>query len=455
MIPDLAWGSIRELSGLLLDARISAVELLDEQVRRIEKVNPVLNAIVTQDVDGAHRAASEADAGRRRGAEGGAVHGLAVTLKDSHAVAGMRSTVGVPDRGDRRPVFDGAVAARIRAGGGTILGKTNLASWLYDIQTVSDLFGRTNNPWDLDRVAGGSSGGSAAAVAAGLSVFDVGSDVGGSVRIPASFCGVVGFKPTEGRIPETGHQDVGRPRSHWVMESIGPLARSVEDVEAVFRLLAGPDGHDSTVPPLPLATVAAPPLRGLRFAVTEALPACFVQADVRAAVRRVANDLEAAGAVVEEAFPPLDWELVGETRRALFRLADRPFEAGARDGLVRDYFAALEVRSAAIGVVEAFLACYDAFLCPVTSTTAFPHRAMGEPFEVDGRTVDYWTPEESAQIFNFTGSPAISLPAGLDAEGLPIGIQLVGQRWHDAELLAVARSVEPIAGGFRPPLGLA
>ncbi|HEX5589973.1 MAG TPA: amidase [Candidatus Limnocylindrales bacterium] len=451
MIPDLAWGSIADLTALLRDGHLSAAELLEAQLERIERSNPALNAIVTLDVDGARRAAAGADAARRRGDVGGALHGLAVTLKDSHAVAGMRSTIGVAEVGDRIPAEDGTVAARIRAAGGTILGKTNLASWLYDIQGLSELFGRTNNPWDAARTTGGSSGGSAAAVAAGLTVADVGSDVGGSVRIPASFCGVVGFKPTEGRIPETGHQDDGHPRSHWVMESIGPFGRSVDDVGRLFGILAGPDGRDWAVPPVPIVPVPTPPLRGLRIAVAEALPGLIVQADVRAAVRRVARDLEAAGAIVEAAVPTVDLAAAREARSRLFRLADRPFRSDAAPGAVRDYAEALAVRTETIRAWEVFLAGFDAFLCPSTSTTAFEHRPMGEPFEVDGVVVEYWTPEQHSQPFNFTGQPAISLPAGLDGRGLPIGIQLVARRWHDAELLAVARAVEPVAGGFRPP----
>jgi amidase len=463
MTADFAWGSIRELTGLLREGKASAMELLEAQLARINRVDAAIHAIASLDVAGARRDAAAADSARSRGELTGPLAGLAITLKDSHAVAGMRASLGVRDVGDRVPTEDGAVAARVRQAGGAILGKTNLASWLYDIQTVSELYGRTNNPWNLGRTVGGSSGGSAAAVAAGLTVADVGSDVGGSIRIPASFCGVVGFKPTDGRIPETGHQDDGRPRSHWVMESIGPLGRSVEDVETLFGLLAGPDGVDWSVPPVPLEIHQTPSLRGLRIAFAEALPGHYVQEDVRAAVRGVVANLGAAGAIVEAALPPVDWDDARLARSALYRLAHRPFEADQRAaGTMGDYFAALDVRTATIRTWESFLsgggsetttgARYDAFLCPATSTTAFEHRPMGEALESDGRVVDYWTPEEHAQPFNLTGAPAIGLPAGLDVAGLPIGIQLVGRRWRDGELLATARAVEPVAGGFqRPP----
>jgi amidase len=454
MTADLAWGSIREITGEVRSGHVSVVELLEAQLARIERLQPALNAIATLDAGGARLAARAADKALVRGDPVGPLHGIALTIKDSHAVAGVRSTIGVAAAGDRVPAEDGTVAARLRAAGAIILGKTNLASWLYDIQTVSELFGRTNNPWELGRTVGGSSGGSAAAVAAGLSVADVGSDCGGSVRIPASFCGVVGFKPTEGRIPETGHQWTGRPRSHWYMESIGPLARSVEDVERLFSILAGPDGSDWTIPPVPLSLRRPAALRGLRVAICDALPGQPVQAEVRAAVRRVGEILSAEGAIVEPALPVVDWDAQAALRSRLFRFADQAVVAdGGGAGDVTEFFESLDQRSRFVRAWTSFFETWDVLLLPSTNRTAFTHRPNHEPQEIDGALVAYWTPERHTQPANLTGGPAISLPAGLDADGLPIGVQLVGDRWQDERLLAIARSVEPIAGGFlRPPV---
>jgi amidase len=454
MTDDPAWASIATLQDQLHAGSVSAIALLEAQIDRIERIDPALHAIATLDVDGARRAAAAADRMRSRGTPLGPLHGIALTLKDSHAVAGVRSTIGVADTGDHVPTVDGAVAARLRAAGAIILGKTNLSSWLYDIQTVSDLFGRTNNPWDLGRTPGGSSGGSAAVVAAGLAVADVGSDIGGSIRIPASFCGVVGFKPTEGRIPETGHMWTGRPRSFWYMESISPIARTVADVAAMFEVLAGPDGRDWTVPPVPHRPAMERRVSDLRIAVCEALPGEWVEQSIRDTVRRVADALADAGAVVEWALPDVDWAAGLALRDRLFRFGDAGFSARATASghALADYFDALDERSRFIATWEAFLDDWDVLLTPATNRTAFEHRAMGEAFDIGGETIDYWIAERHAQPANLIGSPAISIPAGLDEHGLPIGIQLIGARWSDERVLSVARAIEEVLGvPARPP----
>ena len=456
---DLTYASATELADLIRDRVVSASEVLEAQVERIERLDPSINAIPTLDVDRARSAASVADDAIAAGHDLGPLHGVGMTLKDSHAVAGMRSTIGVRGVGDRVPDRDGTVAARLRASGAIVIGKTNLASWLYDIQTDSELFGRTNNPWHPARTPGGSSGGSAAVVAAGLSPAEVGSDVGGSIRIPAAFCGVVGFKPTEGRIPETGHMDIGQPRSHWIMESIGPLARTVQDVRLLFSILAGPDKIDPTVPPVPVGTHEAVPTSGLRVAFATSFPdgrGSRVQQAIRDAVVRVANTLSAEGATVGEALPTVDWEQQRAVRSRLFRQAARAFaeEEGEGPPPLATYFRDLAFRSATITTWESFFDAWDVLVCPVTDRSAFEHRPTGTPYAVDGMTVEYWSVETYVQPFNFIGAPAISLPAGHDDDGLPIAVQVVGRRWGDDRLLAIAKTIEPIAGGFRPPTGL-
>jgi amidase len=453
MMEDPAWASIATLQDWLRTGRLSATELLEAQIDRIERIDPALRAIATLDVEGARRAAAAADLMRFRGAPLGPLHGIGITLKDSHAVAGIRSTIGVAEPGDRIPDADGTVAARLRAAGAIILGKTNLSSWLYDIQTVSELFGRTNNPWDLGRTPGGSSGGSAAVVAAGIAVADVGSDSGGSIRIPASFCGVVGFKPTEGRIPETGHMWIGRPRSFWCLESISPIARTVADVAAMFAVLAGPDGRDWTVPPVPHRPAMERRLSDLRVAVCDAFPGEWVEGSVRDTVGRVAVGLAEAGAVVEWALPDIDWGAGRALRDRLFRFGDAGFSehSTVSGNALIDYYDALDERGRFIAAWEEFLGHWDVLLTPATNRTAFEHRAMGEAFVIDGETIDYWVAERHAQPANLIGAPAISIPAGLDDHGLPIGIQLIGARWSDERVLSVASTIEAVLGAPGPP----
>lgn len=445
--------TIASVGAALRAGAISAVDLLEAQLDRIERLDPAIRSIVRIDEHRARAEAVAADAARERGEALGPLHGIAVTLKDSHEVAGFGASIGVPGDLDGPVTSDGTVAARLRAAGAIILGKTNLSSRLYDIQTESELFGRTSNPWRLDRTTGGSSGGSAAAVAAGLTLLDVGSDVGGSIRIPASFCGVVGFKPTEGRIPETGHRGVGQPRAHWVMESIGPIARRVEDVVTAYTILSGSDAADPAAAPVPVGPVRRAELGGLRVAWSDGFPGEVVQAEVRENVRRTVRRLAAAGAIVEPVLPQVAWADQRELRSRLFRIADEVI--GARsDMTAREYFEALAQRAVAISAWEDFLGRWDVLLAPTTNCTAFPHRPMGRAIEIDGATVDYWTPERHAQPFNLIGTPAISLPAGSDAEGLPIGIQLVAGRWRDEHLLGVALAVEGcLDSPGEPPIG--
>lgn len=441
-----AGGTIASIGAALRSGAVSAVELLEAQLARVERIEPAIRSIVRLDADRARLEAAAADRALRRGESAGPLHGIAITLKDSHEAAGLGASIGVPGELDAPVTTDGTVAARLRAAGAIILGKTNLSSRLYDIQTESELFGRTANPWDPRRTAGGSSGGSAAAVAAGLTLLDVGSDVGGSIRIPASFCGVVGFKPTEGRIPETGHRGSGQPRTHWVMESIGPLAGCVEDAATAFSILAGSDGRDPTVPPVPVLPVVRRDVVTLRIAWTDGFPGEVVQAALRAAVRDAAERLAVAGATVVRALPDIDWEGQRRLRSRLFHLAD---SAGRRDtdgATVRPYLAALDERAVAITAWEDFLGRWDVLLTPTTNCSAFPHRPMGTSIEIDGATVDYWTPERHVQPFNLIGVPAISIPAGSDADGLPIGLQLVAGRWRDEHLLGVALAIESVVG---------
>jgi amidase len=451
---DLSFAGLSRLRALLTSKELSASELLAMQLERLEALNPLLNAVVTTDLETAIAVAAEFDRASARGSVRGPLHGIAITLKDSHAVAGMRSTVGVRRPGDRVPETDGTVAARLRRAGAIILGKTNVSSLLYDFQTESELFGVTSNPWDLSRTPGGSSGGSAAAVAGGLTPFEVGSDLGGSTRVPAAFCGLVGFKPTEGRIPETGHAELGEPRTAWIMESISPLARSVEDARMIYSLLSGPDGFDPTVPPVPVQAVRSVEVQGLRVALARSFPDQRVSSAVADAVEDVAQRLTAAGARVEEAFPELPWEEQIAIRRRLFYMTDGAFRPRKPEdsASVAELLSLLDARAKIIATYERFFERFDVILSPATNTTPFTHRPTELNFEVDGEEVDYWSVGRHVQVFNLLGAPAIVLPSGHFQEGLPIGIQLAGPRWGDDRLLAIAARVEDVAEArFRTP----
>ena len=248
---DLAFSSATQLAAAIRDRRVSAAEVLDAHLKRIDERNPALNAIVTIDADAARDRARQADDAIARGNTWGPLHGVPFTLKDAFATAGMRTTVGFPPF-DHVPRDDSTVAARLKAAGGILVGKTNVAELLADFQTNNSIFGRTNNPWDVARTPGGSSGGAAAAVASGMTPFDIGTDLSGSIRIPAHFCGVFGFKPTNiaSRWPASFPTRYNSPPTVRIMSSVGPIARTVDDLALLYAIIAGPDPRDTDVPPV-------------------------------------------------------------------------------------------------------------------------------------------------------------------------------------------------------------
>lgn len=383
-----------------------------------------------------------------------------MTLKDGHSTGGMRTTAGYPPLADYVPSEDGTVAARLKAAGAIIMGKTNVSPRLLDIQSDNAIFGRTNNPWNLDRTPGGSSGGAAAALAAGMTPLEIGSDLAGSIRIPAHFCGVYGLKTTEHRVSMWGHiPDLpGAVRSHRIMWSIGPLARSVEDLALAYRIIAGPDGRDPDVPPLPVGELSHVTWKDLRIAWAPTFPGVPIAASTGDALQRVVSEVERLGARVEETLPGASFAELAKARAYLSRAVRLAFEPPVEDEPVpslAEYYAALHVRDAFIVEWEEFFAKWDALLCPVAMRTAFPHCPTDTPLEVDGEQVNYWRVIGHCAPFNFTGHPVVVVPIGHDGDGLPIGMQIVGRRWGEERLLAIAALITEVAGPFQRKLSLA
>jgi amidase len=450
----------RGLARRLKRRQLSAVEALEAHFERIEKHNPVLHAVVSLDAERARVSAKAADDALRRGETWGPLHGVPMTLKDAHDVAGLRTTVGTVEL-DRIADADGTVAARLRAAGAILIGHTNVAAWLADpLQTENPVFGRTSNPWDTDRVPGGSSGGAAAAVAAGMTPLEVGSDLAGSIRLPASFCGVYGLKTTEHRVPFTGffRPPQGGPQSVRILSCLGPLARDLGDLKLALGIIAGPDGQDGDVPPVPLVAHRHR-LQDLRLAVAPTLRGVRVARVVRQRVERVAAQASDAGARIEERLPDVDWEALGELFKDLAATITSIFnpEADLRDEqrTLAWYLKALQQRDGFASSWEKFFADLDGLILPSALTSAFTHRKTGAPVEVDGETVSYWEHGHLQVFCNLTGLPALAVPAGLDDNGLPIGLQIVGPRWSELRLLEIARELEraEILPGFQAPPG--
>jgi amidase len=481
-LPIDPFSSATAIAAAIRERRASCVEVVELYLERIARYNKALNAVCTVDEGGARARAKLADAALARGDLWGPLHGVPMTIKDALETAGVRTTGGHPPLAEYVPERDAPAVARLKAAGAILLGKTNVPPLSSDYRADNAIFGCTNNPWDPGRTPGGSTGGGASAVAAGLSAFDLGSDLAGSVRIPSHYCGLFGLKPTERRVPNTGHipEPPGLPRAVRHMNVLGPLARSVEDLELLLQIVAGPDDAECDVPPVPWAAAPERPLASYRIAWTTQFGDLTVSRDTSTAVAGLAAKLAAAGCTVEQRMPSgfdvsLAWETWGEIalseraatapERVDERISalkasvgdDVPIARGSARGAkatVASYMAALTRRDQLVSVLERSFDSWDALLCPVTMSPAIPHQPWGSPVDVDGRKVPYFLAGTAYTcVFNLTGNPVVVLPLARSREGLPIGVQVVGRRWSEPALLALARKIALITGPFQAPPG--
>jgi amidase len=441
------------LAEALRRREVSSVEVVDAYLAQIAGRNPDLNAIVTLDEDGARARAQEADAALGRGEEWGALHGVPMTLEDAHPTSGMRSTWGgLPGLADHVPGEDGTVAARLKEAGAIVLGKTNGPEIWPD-----SVFAHTNNPWDLTRTPGGSSAGVGAALAAGLTPLDIGLDTLGSIQNPAHYCGVCGMRPTEHRVPLTSAFFLDPVRKFRVMSVAGPMARSVEDLRLALRIIAGADGLDTHVPPVPWRESRRPEMRDLRIAWAPEFPQGSMQEEIRVAVEGAARELARQGAAVEESMPDVDLRHQYELGEELFDLLAGTFSAEptafseeasvtskrGEHGSLEAYLIALDRRDEVMRAWEQFFSKWDALILPAGTNTAERHGE--EPTEP--------SQEHPYALSAVSGCPMIVIPAGVDGQGLPFGMQILGKRWGDERLLDIAESLSELTGGFRRPPG--
>ena len=455
--------SAREMAAAVLARRISARELLDLHLARIAERNPQLNAIVSLDEERARAAASAADEATARGEALGPLHGLPFAFKDTHDVAGWRTTYGSPLFAEHVPETDDLVVERIRAAGAVTIGKTNVPEFAAGSHTFNTVFGTTLNPIDPARSAGGSSGGAACAVRAGMVPLADGSDMGGSLRNPASFCGVVGLRPSLGRVPSWPTDN------YWETLSVsGPLARDVDDLALLLSVVAGPD------PRVPTAlgeagSLFAPPLSGglagLRVAVSTDLGGLLeVDGEVARVVTETASVFDAAGATVDPAHPALD--LADDTFRTLrawhFQAAlgallgahPDSFKQSLADNIRAgepltgaDVARAFRQRTTLAERMRVFFESYDVLLLPTSQVPPFPADQEFPP-SINGRPMEsYLDWMRSAYVITVTGCPAISVPAGETTDGLPVGVQIVAPFGADRRLLEVAAAFERARDG--------
>jgi amidase len=464
------YSSARAMAAAVAAKEVSARELLDLHLTRIGATNPAVNAIVNLDAERAREQAHAADDALAQGHAVGPLHGLPFAFKDTHEVAGWPTTFGSPLRAEHVSRRDDLIVERIRAAGVVVIGKTNVPEWAAGSHTFNPVFGTTRNPYALDRSAGGSSGGAAAALASGMVPLAEGSDMGGSLRNPASFCNVVGLRPSVGRVPNWPSTNA------WELTSVGgPMARDVEDLALLLSVVAGP----STRAPLSLeapGSAFAPPLEGrlegLRVAVSPDLGGSFaVDHRVVRIVREQAELMAASGAHVEDAHPDLKGaEEIFRTLRAWHfehrfgaMLAKRPdafkksladnIRAGA-DLTGADVARAYELRTRLAERVRVFFETYDVLLMPVSQVPPFsadeeyPEAIDGEP------QATYLDWMRSAYFVTVTGCPAVSVPAGFTPEGWPVGVQLVAAPRQERRLLEAAHGFEQVnrAGTRRPQI---
>ncbi len=470
------------LVGELTSGSISSRELLEMYIRRVEALNPTVNAVVTLDVEGALRRADEADEALAKGCLLGSLHGLPITVKDTIETEGIRTTAGSAMLAEHRPESDADAVARLRAAGAVVFGKTNTPLFAGDAQSYNDLFGTTENPWSPGRSPGGSSGGSAAALATGLTGLELGSDIGGSIRNPAHYCGVYGHKPSAGLVPTRGHiPPMPGVLSEVDMATIGPLGREADDLQLALDALAGPSSADAVAWRLEMPPPRASSLDEFRVALWLDDPACPVDGAVAATLGEMVDALADGGASIDASERPgLDLAETHRTYQSLNygvtaaflparvynRLLERSEDLGEDDdsraarylrfGTQRhkDWLAADAERSRYKAVWRDFFSAYDVLLCPVVPTTAIAHDHTNintRTITVNGSRRDYWDQIIWAGMANMAGLPATSAPVGLAADGLPVGVQIIGGYLEDRTTIHFARRLSEVIGGYVHP----
>ena len=445
------------LLELLSSRQISAAELAELHLQRISELNPKLNAIIDFDPDLIRRQARDRD---NQTGDRGLLHGLPVTIKASISVAGHRCETGSLLNQNHRPQHDAESVRRLRAAGAVILGTTNCPEFLMAYETDNKIYGKTNNPWDLSRTAGGSSGGESAAISAGLSAAGLGSDGGGSVRTPAHFTGICALKPTPGRIPAAGH--LSPPQGPFALLGVvGPMARTIADVSLLFRVASGATDTDPLAAPVSYRPITAEQARQTTIGYLEDDGLTPVTPETRQAVRNAAEALRNQGFRVEpfrpkalEAARKLWWtlfvrcgamllgpqmlhreELMSPTFRNFLDIAhvDPPLTG---DEVLSAWMDTDKVRTELLEEMRSF----PILLSPVCAIPAFPHGQR--EWTVDGRSITYLDAMRYTQWFNLLGGPAAVVPVGRSPEGLPIGVQIAGRPWEDERVLAVAHALE-------------
>jgi Asp-tRNA(Asn)/Glu-tRNA(Gln) amidotransferase A subunit family amidase len=468
-MPELIFLSAVCMAEQIREKKLSPVKLVEAHLARIEKLNPKLNAFVELDAEGARRQARAAEDAVARGERVGPLHGVPMSIKSAIEVKGLRCEAGTKLRAGIVAAQDAPLVSRLRNAGAIILGNTNTPELLIAWETDNLPYGRTNNPWDLSRTPGGSSGGEAAAIASGCSAGGVGSDGGGSIRVPAHFSGICGLKPTPGRIPATGHfpNSVG---PFALLGVVGPMARTVADLKVLFEVMQGPDDGDPSAAPVCVRWPNRDDVKKLRIGYFEDDGRTPVTAETRAAVRAAADALKRSGFEVEpfrpeglESARQLWWQFFGIAGGMLLGPLTKGREADLSPILKQfSSWVAAEPSHTAQTLLDTWITRdvvrmqvfsrmreYPILLCPVASIPAFRHGERS--WNIDGQTVRYLDAWSYSEWFNLLGTPAAAIPFGRSNEGLPIGVQIVARPWGEELVLSVAAELEAQRGAWQAP----
>ena len=464
------------------DGEFTSEDVVKSHLENIKTYNSALNAIVTLNTNAIAQARA-ADEVAKKGEVLGPLHGVPVTLKDLFETEGILTTFSNELAKNYIPKHDAPIVSRLKAAGAIIIGKTNMPKNGADFQTNSPLFGKTNNPWNLEYTSGGSTGGGAAAVAAGMSPLEFGNDLGGSLRIPAHFCGVFSLKPSEYRVSDSLRYNTRYLRC---MMATGPIARCVEDLEIGLRVIEGLDQKEWEVPPRIVEETVELSLSNCRIAWCDSFADLATDTETKKVLNSFVKKLQALGITVHKCLPKdFDFEEAWYTFGELFAcqtsfisnsiirqslkafvtvlpktfIPGGPIEEGFLKGLTIDYKSYIESlsrRERLISNMQTFMADWDGWICPVAPSHAFTHRPtntfLRKDLEVDEQKLSYlsWGVGFNS-ILSITGNPVVTIPIGFSSKGLPIGIQLAGKRWKDNQLIKLAKFIEHSVGGYEKP----
>lgn len=483
----ILFSSASELAENIRSGKLSSYEVVNAFFEHIEKYDHTYNAVVTRNKTEALKRAKEADIAISKGEIWGQLHGVPITIKDNYQTKGLRTTAGHRPLQDNVPDHDAEIVKLLKASGAIIIGKTNLSVLAMDMQSDNPIFGKTNNPWDTTKTSGGSSGGCATALATGMTPLSFGNDLAGSIRLPASYCGVYGFKPSFGTVSLKGIQMDPEEKVDGLksLAVAGPLARNIDDLELAMNIIAQTTSEDRRLTPLSKNTVNTD-IENLRIAWTDEFGGVGVDHEIKLKIQEYVSKLQKAGATVVKACPEIDFYLAWKTwgsfvgmqggynKSNFIKWLGLPFTKGVLKNVpmhqnivqptsVEKYMVAISIQDKLINMMENFLSTYDVFICPVSAGTAFDHHApsksygnfsiYNKPIKVNGLDIHYYMATQAYTTpFTLTENPVLAMPLGLSGQQLPIGIQLVGKKYEDFKLLQIGKSLDKYLDRLEYPL---